>query len=614
MSDHRWRQRFVGWLHEHRWELLAGLGLSLLVATLHLWVTTQHPLDRVIWSDLRGSYLDPLGGEADPHLDRLLSLEALRTTPGGPIARLGAALEAGDRAYPPMSPVSAALWNLLVGQGVVATLLLNLAWLGLLLAALHGMARAVGGARAGWLATLLALACPVILGPSRHLHHDLPMLALLACTGWLLLRCVTSAKPGWALGAALTGGLALLCKWEASAGLLAIGAGGLLLALLSPGRRRTLPALAGSLVGGLLLAWLYQALVPSHSLTTRPELAFLVDPTELGRSLRLLEPGPSPLDGPPPRPEYSGLGSLVYRCLFYVEAVPAAAVGVLATIPLLLGLACAAHRSTRRFLAFGLGWGLAAFVIIAVTVDAFCDDRFVHYFLLPWLVLAGAGLARLPWPRLVLGAVGLICAVQAWDMSFAASPLPATPFMWMERPSVYYPDYRAIALRPGAPFGHTSWIRPEDRVPAPRDAVRGALEDLAALEPTAVVLSPGCTRLCTASNLWVMEELLGGGITGVPMGLDAGLPHRIGTPQARCGDAQRSGVLERVMVPGAVFVMDEAQLGTPPSLAGVDWEQETCGLRQALGQGAQPRILGQRAVSGGTTLYWVGWRAAEAQP
>jgi hypothetical protein len=600
-----------GWLRTHRWELLAALGLALALATLHLWVTSQHPLDRVIWSDQQGAYLDPQGGEADAHLDRLLSLEALRGTPGGPVARLGAALEAGDRAYPPLSPVTAALWNLVVGPGIVATLLINIAWLGLLLGALHGMARAAGGARAGWLATLLALACPVILGPSRHLHHDLPMLALLACNGWFLLRTVLSARPGWAVGAALAGGLALLCKWEASAGLLAVSAGAGLLALLSPGRKRTLPALAGALVGCVALAWLYQALVPSHSLTTRPELAFLMDPGELSRSLKLLEPGPSPLDGPPPRPEYSGPEALVYRALFYVEAVPAAAVGVLATIPLLLGLACAAHRSTRRFLAFGLGWGMAAFGIIVVTVDAFCDDRFVHYFLLPWLVLAGAGLARLPKPRLVLGAVGVICLLQAWDMSLSTSPLPATPFMWMERPSVYYPDYRAIALQPGAPFGHTSWLRPEQRVPAPQAAVRGALQDLAALEPTAVVLSPSCERLCTASNLWVMEDRLAGGILGVPMGLDAGLPHHIGALEGRCDDARRSGVLERVMVPGVVFVMDEAQLGTPASLAGVDWDRETCGEHAALGAGAQPHILGQRAVPGGS-LYWVAWREPQA--
>lgn len=601
------------WLREHRWELLAALVLGIVVGALHLWVTAQHPLDRVIWSDQQGAYLDPLGGEADAHLDRLLSLEALRDTPGGPIARLAAALEAGDRAYPPLSPVTAALWNLVVGPGLVATLFLNLAWLGLLVAALHGMARTVGGARAGWLATLLALACPVILGPSRHLHHDLPMLALLAGTGWLLLRMVFTARPAWALGAVLTGGLALLCKWEASAALLALGVGVGLLALVSPGRRRTLPALAGAMVGCILLAWLYQALVPSHSLTTRPELAFLMDPSDLGRSLKLLEPGPSPLDGPPPRPEYSGLGALLYRCLFYAEAVPAAAVGVLATIPMLLGLAGAAHRSTRRFLAFGLGWGLAAFALIATTVDAFCDDRFVHYFLLPWLVLAGAGLSRLPRPRWVLGVVGAVCLLQAWDLSFAPSPLPATPFMWMERPSVYYPDYRAIALQPGAPFGHTSWLRPEQRVAAPRDEVRGALEDLAALAPAAVVLSPGCSRLCTASNLWAMEDQLGGGVLGVPMGLDVGLPHRIGTPQARCGDAYRNGTLERVMVPGAVFVMDEAQLGTPPRLEDVDWEQETCGERRALGRGARPRFMGQREVTGGT-LYWVGWHAEEDQP
>ena len=601
------------WLRGWRLELLLVLGLAALVVALHLQVTAAHPLDRVIWSDQQGSYLDPLGGEADAHLDRLLSLEALQHGPGGPLARVGQALEAGDRAYPPLNPFAAAMWNLVVGPGVVATLAVNLLWLGLLLGAIHGMARTLGGPRAGWLATLLALACPVLLGPTRQLHHDVPMVALLACFGLLLLRGVISARAGWAAGAALIGALAMLSKWEASAGLAAASTGALLLAATGPRRLRTLPLVLGSLVGAVLLVWLYLALVDSHSLGTRPELAFLVDPSELASSLRLMEPGPGVLEGPPPRPEYSGLGALAYRCLFYVEAVPAAAVGLLLTPVLLLGLAAALRRDLRRFLPFGLGWGFSAFLLIAVTVDAFCDDRFVHYFLLPWLVLAGAGLARLPWPRAVLVAVALICALQVWDASLSPSPLPERTLVWMERPSVYYPDYRAIAARPGAPFGHTSWLRVQDRVAAPRAAVRGALEDLAALEPSAVVLSPGCTLLCRSSNLWAMEDRLGGGILGVPLGLDAGLAHRVGTPTARCEDGRRSGILDQVIVPGAVFVMDDGQLGSPPDLWNLDWQQETCGHLTSLGRGVEPRILGQRSVEGGV-LYYLGWRAPQGAP
>ncbi len=599
------------WLRGRRLELLLALILAALVVGLHIGITSSHPLDRVIWSDFQGSYLDPLGGEADAHLDRLLALDALRGE-GGPIARVLGALETGDRAYPPLNPFTAAMWNLLVGPGIVATLLLNLGWLALLLGAVHATTRLVGGARAGWIATLLALACPVLLGPTRQLHHDVPMVALLALFGLLLLQVVRTSVPGWAVGAALAGGLALVSKWEASAGLLSASAGAALLALMRPRKLRTLALVAGALAGCMLLAWLYQLLVPSHSLTTRPELAFLMDPLELGRSLRLLDPGPSPLDGPPPRPEYSGLGAFVYRCLFYVESVPAASVGVLATVVLLVGLGMSLHREVRRFLPFGLGWGLAAFGTIAVTVDGFCDDRFVHYFLLPWLVLAGAGLARLPWRRTVLALVALVCGLQVWDASLTPSPLPGAPFMWMERPSVYYPDYREIALRPGAPFGHTSWHRMQDRVPAPREAVQGALEDLAAMKPRAVVLAPSCQLICGSSNLWLVENQLGGDILAAPLGLDAGLPHRVGTASARCSEAQRDDRLEVFMGPGTVFVMDGDQLGTPPDPQRVDWQQEACGYQAALGAGTMPRVLGQRAVPGGS-LYYVGWLAPDAR-
>jgi hypothetical protein len=155
-----------------------------------------------------------------------------------PLFRLYDAADDADQALALLAWARRAMWAF-AGAGLAAT---------------FAIARALGGARAGWAAALLLANAPIFLNKSLEIRPDVPAAALLLCGVWLAVRASARAAAHPAAGRGLFGagllyggavmftqkvvfalpGLALACAWEALAARGRESRGRRLLRLLAP--------------------------------------------------------------------------------------------------------------------------------------------------------------------------------------------------------------------------------------------------------------------------------------------------------------------------------------------------------------------------------------------
>lgn len=169
-------------------------------------------------------------------------------------------------AYPPLVYLLTALAFELGGVGVPTARVVVVLFGLLLLPALAGIGRQLGGRTGGLAVLALAIASPVPLYASRMYLLDYPQTATTALALWALLASdgLRRRGPSIALGCLLA--LAMLTKWSAGYYLLVPLSWA---ALRTPGRQPRAWRLWG--LGALLVAWVTAAVWLSSRLCTRPD-------------------------------------------------------------------------------------------------------------------------------------------------------------------------------------------------------------------------------------------------------------------------------------------------------------------------------------------------------
>jgi 4-amino-4-deoxy-L-arabinose transferase-like glycosyltransferase len=102
----------------------------------------------------------------------------------------------------------------LFGRGADVAILANGAiWLGVLLVATYGLGRQVANRRVGLLAAALVSLYPLVVALQRDFLLDVALMAMVALSLWLLLRCGSFDCRGRAVALGLVLGLGTLVKW-----------------------------------------------------------------------------------------------------------------------------------------------------------------------------------------------------------------------------------------------------------------------------------------------------------------------------------------------------------------------------------------------------------------
>lgn len=164
----------------------------------------------------------------------LQNTEALRS--GGPFSLVSTAIEQGVQA--PLVPLSAVPFNVVFGDGVDASLLVEPAFFALLVGATYGVARQLVEP---WWAVLAALAvatAPAVADYTRIFHFSVPAAALFTSALWALLKSEGLSRRGWAIGCGLLLGLMVLARSMTIAFLPGFGLAAVLPLALSPAGRR----------------------------------------------------------------------------------------------------------------------------------------------------------------------------------------------------------------------------------------------------------------------------------------------------------------------------------------------------------------------------------------
>jgi len=185
----------------------------------------------------------------------LQNTEALRSD--GLFSLISTVIDQGVQA--PLVPLSAVPFNVVFGDGVDASLLVEPAFFGLLVLATYGVARRMVEP---WWAVLAALAvgtAPMVTDYSRIFHFSVPAAAMLTSALWALLKSEGLSRRDWAVGCGLLLGLMVLARSMTIAFLPGFGLAALLPLVLSPvdRRRRMLNFVLLCLCGGVLAALWY---------------------------------------------------------------------------------------------------------------------------------------------------------------------------------------------------------------------------------------------------------------------------------------------------------------------------------------------------------------------
>lgn len=164
----------------------------------------------------------------------LHNTDALRG--GGPFSLISTVIEQGIQA--PLVPLSAVPFNVVFGDGVDSSLLVEPAFFGLLVVATYGVARRLVDP---WWAVLAALAvatAPMVSDYTRIFHFSVPAAAMFTSALWALLKSEGLSRRGWAICCGLLLGLMVLSRSMTIAFLPGFGIAAVLPLVLGPVDRR----------------------------------------------------------------------------------------------------------------------------------------------------------------------------------------------------------------------------------------------------------------------------------------------------------------------------------------------------------------------------------------
>jgi len=86
-------------------------------------------------------------------------------------------------------------------------------FVGILIISTYGVAARFGGRKAGLLAAFIVSMYPLVYGLERHFLTDVPLVAMVALSSWLLIRSDGFERPGASVLCGVALGLGLLTKW-----------------------------------------------------------------------------------------------------------------------------------------------------------------------------------------------------------------------------------------------------------------------------------------------------------------------------------------------------------------------------------------------------------------
>jgi 4-amino-4-deoxy-L-arabinose transferase-like glycosyltransferase len=90
---------------------------------------------------------------------------------------------------------------------------INTLFLAVLLLSTYGLARTFGGRRVGLLAAFVVSMYPLVYGLERYYLLDVPLVAMVALSSWLLIRTESFERRNWTLVYGVSLGLGMLTKW-----------------------------------------------------------------------------------------------------------------------------------------------------------------------------------------------------------------------------------------------------------------------------------------------------------------------------------------------------------------------------------------------------------------
>lgn len=154
----------------------------------------------------------------------------------GLLSLVSTVIEQGIQA--PLVPLSAVPFNVVFGDGVDASLLVEPAFFALLVLATYGVARRLVDPWWAVLAALSVATAPMVADYTRIFHFSVPAAALFTSALWALLRSEGLSRRSWAIGCGLLLGLMVLSRSMTIAFLPGFALAAVLPLLLSPADRR----------------------------------------------------------------------------------------------------------------------------------------------------------------------------------------------------------------------------------------------------------------------------------------------------------------------------------------------------------------------------------------
>jgi 4-amino-4-deoxy-L-arabinose transferase-like glycosyltransferase len=155
---------------------------------------------------------------------------------GGPLSLISTVIEQGIQA--PLVPLSAVPFNVVFGDGVDSSLLVEPAFFALLVLATYGVARQLVDPWWAVLAALSVATAPMVSDFTRIFHFSVPAAAMFTSALWALLKSEGLSRRGWAIGCGTLLGLMVLSRSMTIAFLPGFAIAAVLPLVLSPVDRR----------------------------------------------------------------------------------------------------------------------------------------------------------------------------------------------------------------------------------------------------------------------------------------------------------------------------------------------------------------------------------------
>jgi 4-amino-4-deoxy-L-arabinose transferase-like glycosyltransferase len=256
-------------------------------------------------------------------------------------------------------------------------------FLGVLLIATYGIAAHYGGRKTGLLAAFIVSMYPLIYGLERHFLTDIPLVAMVALSIWLLVRSEGFERRGASILCGLALGLGLLTKWS-----FVVFAGGpffvaALAAVISRSRRRLLNM-------GLALLAAFLAAAPWYL-------------ANLGSTLDFFR-GQSVYAGVEGDPAVGSLNAWLYYARYFVGAQVLLPLAIVFVVSLVLWLIKRRLRYETMFLL--LGWIVLPYVASSLFVNK--DPRYTMSYLPAVAIITALGLASIKPKAIRFGLVTLL--------------------------------------------------------------------------------------------------------------------------------------------------------------------------------------------------------------